>query len=153
MTAENQTCPSSFPCQAVPLGSSCLQGAPQDPAPQRELLAWPLTGSLGPLYSAQSSPLWEQYRPVGSDSHLVLTGCSSWISQVDWFRTMQMCRGAADRKKTKQFELLSVCLCVLVEGNITQIKFYWCCDIFIFLSSNLMNSGNRLSLLKLTTST
>lgn len=76
-TAGNQTFPSSFPCRAALLFSSFrLQGAPQDPVPQRELLVWPLLGSLSPLCSVQSSPWRDHYRPVGSGSHLVLTACN-----------------------------------------------------------------------------
>lgn len=76
-TAGNQTSPSSSPCLVALLFPSFrLQGAPQDPAPQRELLVWPLSGSLSPLCSAQSSPWWDRYGPVGSVSHSVLTACN-----------------------------------------------------------------------------
>lgn len=92
MTAGSQTFPSSFPCRVAPLFASFhLQGAPQDPIPQRVLLVWPLMGSLSPLYSAQSSPWWDHYRPV---SHLILTACngdefkslfpSGWVFQSEF---------------------------------------------------------------------
>lgn len=83
MTAGNRTFPSSFPCQ-VALLFPCfyLQGSPKDPVPQRELLVWPLLGSLSPLYSAQSSPWWDHYRPVGSGSHSVLTACNGGERKV-----------------------------------------------------------------------
>lgn len=61
-TAGSQTSPSSFPSQAEPPFSAFhLQAAPQDPAPQKEQLVWPLMGSSSPLYSAQSSPSWDHF--------------------------------------------------------------------------------------------
>lgn len=146
MTPGNQTFPSSFPCQ-VALLSSCfyLQRAPQGPAPQRERLVWPLLGSLGPLYSAQSSPWWDHYSPVGSVSPSVVTACygdklkslvlSGWASHTefgDWLdrlRTMcghWMCRKAVDRGRIPQ--LLQSCYTNYILVNSERFCCVWRCS-------------------------
>lgn len=120
-TARNQIFPSSSPCRVALLSSFHLQGALQDPAPRRELLVWPPSGSLNPLCSAQSSPWWwDHYRPVGSGSHSVLTACngddfkslflSGWGSHTEFgswlnsFRTVcwhWMYRKSVERRRTQ----------------------------------------------------